>query len=398
MARRLITALAAGGSDRRRRQGRAIAALTLAVAAGHGCVVERMAARMSDAKAAAAMPARMSVIYVREMTVTAPHAVAAAPPAIRAHSRRPRAPRPAAPALPVVVAAVADTSPPADVPPSPDASPAAGVDATASVDDPAVPPGAAASAAAGAASAPPFEWPDSTRMSYRLTGNYRGPVGGTAQVEWIRSGSRYQLHLDVSVGPAVAPLMRRRMSSEGRLTGSGLAPERYDEETDRLFGQRRRVGLRFEPDAVVLANGERATGWPDVQDAVSQFVQLTFLMTTQPALARPGSSVAMALALPRRVAPWVYEVLEPELLATPFGPLQSAHLRPRVADRHGSDLTAQVWIAPQLQYLPVRIRIEQDADTFIDLMIDRLPQLAAATEPGAANAAPAPQPEISNDR
>jgi hypothetical protein len=57
-----------------------------------------------------------------------------------------------------------------------------------------------------AASAPvAFEWPPSTRLSYTLTGHYRGPVHGQAQVEWLRDGTRYQVHMDVSVGPSFAP-------------------------------------------------------------------------------------------------------------------------------------------------------------------------------------------------
>ena len=60
---------------------------------------------------------------------------------------------------------------------------------------------------------------------------------------------------------------------------------------------------------------------------------------------------------------------------------------PRREARSGSDLTAEFWAAPSLQYLPVRIVIRQDAETYIDLLIDRLPQQAAAASPGPASAA-----------
>ncbi len=94
-------------------------------------------------------------------------------------------------------------------------------------------------------------------MTYGLTGNYRGEVNGNAQVEWIRVGSRYQVHLDFLVGPEFAPIIARRMRSEGDLTADGLAPNRYDEDTQAMFRERRRVSVMFEPDAVVLANGDR---------------------------------------------------------------------------------------------------------------------------------------------
>ena len=41
------------------------------------------------------------------------------------------------------------------------------------------------------------------------------------------------------------------------------------------------------------------------------------------------------------------------------------------------DLTAEIWFAPQLRYLPVRIRVEQDPQTFVDLVIARKPELAS---------------------
>ena len=51
-----------------------------------------------------------------------------------------------------------------------------------------------------------------------------------AQVEWI-CRRRYQVHMDVLVGPSFAPLLRRSMSSDGLITAQGLEPRRYDELT-----------------------------------------------------------------------------------------------------------------------------------------------------------------------
>jgi hypothetical protein len=36
-----------------------------------------------------------------------------------------------------------------------------------------------------------------------------------------------------------------------------------------------------------------------------------------------------------------------------------------------------MWVAPTLQYLPVRILIRQSAETFVDLNIEKLPEQAA---------------------
>jgi hypothetical protein len=52
------------------------------------------------------------------------------------------------------------------------------------------------------------------------------------------------------------------------------------------------------------------------------------------------------------------------------------HLRPSQPPSSG-DLAAEVWLAPGLQYLPVRLIIRQDADTYVDLALKDLPLQAA---------------------
>jgi hypothetical protein len=240
--------------------------------------------------------------------------------------------------------------------------------------------GSGAGPSVAAASAPtgePFEWPATTRVTYQLTGNYRGDVTGNAQVEWIRVGSRYQVNLDLLVGPEFAPLIARRMSSEGDLTGEGLTPSRYDEDTQVMFRERRRVSILFEPDGVVLSNGQRRERWPGVQDTASQFVQLTYLFTVRPELLKVGGTVEVPLALPRSMDRWIYDVLEEAVIQAPFGPLQTFHLKPRRAVPRPGELSAEIWFSPQLRYLPVRIRIQQDPQTWLDLGIASKPELAS---------------------
>ena len=244
---------------------------------------------------------------------------------------------------------------------------------TASVPAPDAAAAAAAQPIAAAASAVAFEWPASTQLTYRLTGWYRGELHGSAKVEWIREGTRYQVHLDVVIGLPFAPMMSRRITSDGELTHQGLRPRRYDEETRVGLAEPRLLTIRFDPDGVVLPSGQTVARWPAVQDSASQFVQLTWLFTLQPQLLRPGSTVELALALPRYVDRWVFDVLGEETLYAPFGQVQAVHLKPRRAARPGIDRTAEIWIAPQLQYLPVRIRIWNDEQTHIDLMIERPP-------------------------
>jgi hypothetical protein len=229
----------------------------------------------------------------------------------------------------------------------------------------------AASAAVGA-DATAFDWPPSTRLSYRVVGDVQGPIEGQARVEWLRQGLRYQVHLDLSV----ALLASRRISSDGLITPAGLAPRRYDEETRIVLREPRRVAIDLGEEQVRLADGRVLLRPEGVQDSASQFVQMTWLFNARPELLQPGQSVSFPLALPRRVDTWTYDILASEPVATPAGLLPAVHVKPR-REAGGGDLTVEFWVAPSLQYLPVRLAIRQGRGVSLELLLERLPEQAA---------------------
>ncbi|MCZ8074643.1 MAG: DUF3108 domain-containing protein [Paucibacter sp.] len=375
------------------------AVLSVPVLVLHGCLgdaVGEMHERWTDM---AEMPPRLSVSYVRELQHSRPSPAAAQAPvpprpvrppaqAVPPQALAASTPKPSPEPEPIQALEPAEPSPPSEPEasaPSPELAAAASApEAAASALTPAL--AASDTRPAPEPDTPAFqpgpEWPPSTRLRYDLTGNYRGAVTGDAQVEWIREGSRYQVHLDVSVGPSFAPLISRRMSSDGQLTPQGIAPQRYDEDTRMLFN-RRRVSVLFQGEQLTLANGRVEESAPGMQDAASQFVQLTWLFLTGRQTLREGLVLELPLALPRRQYRWRYEVLGRETLATPMGELDTWHLKPSVV-AGGGDLTAEVWLAPTLQYLPVRLRIRQDEQTYIDLMLKAPPAQAAEGSPAPA--------------
>lgn len=389
------------------RPAAALGALALAVGLLHLVVANwlgEQAAQLGEG-AADRGPARLTAVFSVDLQPAAPPAVAVVAGApVAPAAPRVRAP---APAASVPSATPSDPAPPVEEPPgaqAPQTPPTLptpqGPDSTAAASSPALaasgalpvaamPPAMPALPASASASVVAFEWPRSTRLSYRLSGHYRGPVEGQARVQWLREGTRYQVHLDVGVGPAFAPLVSRRMTSDGDIGPQGLQPRRYDEETKVALRDARRLTMHFDGQRVRLANGSEVPQPAGVQDTASQFVQLTWLFTTRPDLLQPGQSVPLMLALPRRVDDWVYDVVGTERLYTPAGEIDAVHVRPRRPARAG-DLTAEMWVAPSLQYLPVRFIIRQDAETFVDLLLDRLPQQAAdaADAADAANSTP----------
>ena len=340
-------------------------------------------------------PPRIDVAFVRELAAAAPPAAAALAPPPAPPARLPalaarakgaasapaatiESAASAAPAAadPLPAFAVADPAPPPPAPP-PAETLAAGVAPVASgpaittAATPAAPPTAAVPPMS-AASAARFDWPPSTRMNYRLSGHYRGPIDGKAQVEWLREASRYQVRMSTSIGPVLS----RNISSEGELTEAGLAPRRFDGEQKVLFRAPKRWSLRFGPDRIVLADGREIPTLPGAQDEASQFVQLTWLFTTRPEQLKVGQSIEIPLAVTRSLDRWIYDVVAEEVLEFPFGAVATFHVKPR-RQATGGDLSAEIWFAPTLQYLPVRILIRQPPESWVDLTLERPPLQAA---------------------
>jgi len=381
----------------------AFAALIMAVALFHLAVTRDIADRLAAAQAADAMPKRIAVTYVRTMEQEAPRAMAT-PAAIRKRAEaQPRvaakrvataafAPEvetraeppseaasavatPAEPALATAPQAASDASPTllaATAAPTDAAAPRVLASALASA--------SAAAAASAAASSPAgsFAWPSATRVSYVLTGQWRGELSGGAEVEWIRVGERYQVNVDIHAGPSFAPIFTRRMTSQGTLGEGGLVPDRYDEDTQVLMRDRRRVSVGFEAGSVVLANGQRRERMAGTQDTASQFIQFTWLFGSAPEKLRVGNSFEFPLALPRSMNRWTYDVAGEETLYAPFGPITTFHLMPRRESRNPGEWLVEMWFAPELRFLPVRIRIEQEAGASVDLMIAKKPELAGS--------------------
>ena len=91
----------------------------------------------------------------------------------------------------------------------------------------------------------------------------------------------------------------------------------------------------------------------------------------------PGS-IEVPLILNRRLDHWVYEVVEQETLRLPFGEVPTFHVKPR---RSRPDVYAvEMWFAPSLQYLPVRIVVRLNENNHADLTLKN-PPLQAAADP-----------------
>ena len=225
---------------------------------------------------------------------------------------------------------------------------------------------AAASAAASADAAALDRWPVDTRLSYALTGQYRGPLYGDARVQWQREGGKYQVRLDARIQVFGTQVL----TSQGEVTPDGLVPRAYEELRP---GKRRTAQIGDQ--VVVLENGRTVPRPPGVQDTASQFVELTQRFASGRERLEVGRDITVWLARPGGVDEWVYEVVGREPLRTPrFGTVETWHLKPRPISKPRGNINVEMWFAPSLQYLPARIRMTMGDEAYLDLMVDHIEQ------------------------
>lgn len=374
----------------------ALAALIIAIGAAHMWLALRMVERMRELSESTQMPKRLRANYVSEVHLSAPPkpvAAAAPPPPAAAKAKRKHKPR-AAKAVPAASAAsqpqeeqtpdTAASAPVGPTPPEPSAAPAPVAAASSPPSAPeaaAAPPAAAASAAAAASGPAGFAWPTATRIRYELTGQYRGEIKGSSEVEWVCEGSHYQVRVSTRVGLG---LFSRTVASDGVVTEAGLSPKRFDENAKGMFITVRRATVLFGDDEVVMGDGQREPKRPNIQDEASQFVQLTYDFIQHPERAQTGTLIQMPMVLKGKQRHYVYEVVGTEPLDTPVGKMDAVHLKPREPAPGSGQFVLELWFAPQLEYLPVRIKIWQNEETYIDLLITHAPQRGAPAAPGSA--------------
>lgn len=164
-------------------------------------------------------------------------------------------------------------------------------------------------------------------------------------------------------------LLSSRFTSQGEITETGLRPEVYEEQV-----RSKRRGVRIGED-IRLDNGERVPRPQEIQDAASQFLELGHRFATGQLQLKPGGQINFWLARPGGVDEWTYDVVGEDTVQLPrLGPTPALHLKPRPLAKPRSPISAEIWFAPSLQYLPVRIRLTSGPDTYVDLIVETVEQ------------------------
>jgi hypothetical protein len=179
-----------------------------------------------------------------------------------------------------------------------------------------------------------------------------------------RSGDDYQLTETWKGRGLYALLGSARRVSRGSLTANAMRPrEFFDERSGRDTA---RAWFDWKSHQVTMQyKGERKTEpmFPDTQDRLSFLVALSLL---------PGraQSTSFHVVDGKGLSHHKYQVLGRERLKTPAGEFDTVKIS-RLSEGDRKE-TADLWLAAELGYLPVRLLVVQDDGTRLDQVAVRV--------------------------
>lgn len=256
-------------------------------------------------------------------------------------------------APPAEVAAAAPEAPAsAATRPAPPAESTTGVDIT--------PPGAGTGQTPQQAP-PPARLPPPTRLAFDVSGQAKKfAYSARAELLWQHDGSRYEARQEISaflVGT-------RAQRSVGTITAQGLMPDKFSDKS------RSEQAAHFDyaqGRVTFSANTPQAPASPGVQDRLSVFIQLGALLAADPGRFVPGTQITLTTVSARSADRWTFTIEGPETLDLPSGTTPALKLQR--LPRKDYDQKAELWVAPSLGYLPVRIKLTQANGDFADLQL-----------------------------
>lgn len=257
-------------------------------------------------------------------------------------------------------AAVAPPERNTEPPTNPSATPTAPSDASS-------PSGNAAPSAPALQSAEPRPalLPGNRWLRYDVTGQAKGlNYSASGEIRWQANDGRYQADLKISA----FLLGSRSQQSTGRLTDTGLVPERF---ADKSRSER---AAHFEPEQgrIRFSNNAPDAPWlPGTQDRLSVFFQLAAWLNARPDSLREGQRLSLPVAGTGGADQWHLLVQTQEPLDLPAGRWDT--LRVEVLPQKTFDQRVELWLAPKLDHLPVRIRITQGNGDVVDQQLSALP-------------------------
>jgi len=214
--------------------------------------------------------------------------------------------------------------------------------------------------------------PGSMRLGFSVSGQQGATPyqGGYGELAWLHNGADYDAQLTLKL--LFLTFLNQR--STGLIGNDGLAPDRFADKRRNRPEQAAHF-VRDQGQIVFSNNKPGVQLQPGAQDRLSVMMQLGALLAGDAARYQPGSTITVQTVGTGDGDIWTFNVEGDETLDLPAGTYQTRKLSRN--PRREFDDKVELWLAPNLGYLPVRLRFTQAKGDFFDIQL----RSANAAEP-----------------
>jgi hypothetical protein len=210
--------------------------------------------------------------------------------------------------------------------------------------------------------------PPSAKLDYLIRADIQGlSLEGSGSIDWQYSSPKYRLQFDTR-SPLIGLLLSER--SEGSVDRRQLQPasfysKRFRKEAATVNFDRLAGSIIFPGDTAPL----KLEG--NEQDRISVLWQLVSMVRATPSRFNAGSPWKFFVIGHRGGEAWTFTVSEKERLRTSLGEVDSLHLV-HLPPEHSKAPKVDIWLAPAMDWLPVRIRFSEENGDTIEQTLDRI--------------------------
>jgi hypothetical protein len=216
-------------------------------------------------------------------------------------------------------------------------------------------------AASATTEATAFKPPQPALLKYDVKGTTRHlNYSAWAELLWRQDGQHYDARLEVGA----FLLGSRVQTSSGNLGAEGLMPLRFGDKS------RSELAAHFQRDKNIISFSANTPDVPllkGAQDRLSVILQLSALLAADPTRYPAGTMLSFQTVSQREAEVWQFVVEKEENLQLPYGDLPSLKLNRN--PRKAFDQRIELWLAPTLDYLPVRLRITNANGDAVDQLL-----------------------------
>lgn len=213
-----------------------------------------------------------------------------------------------------------------------------------------------------------IDLPPSADLKYDVqkTPKDGAPMYGSGTIKWQTDGSTYSVNGDFGVLFITA----LHFQSNGSIDDSGIVPELYSEKRFR----KPQTNTHFHRERNTISFSSSTLSYPRTggeQDRASIMWQLAGIGRGDSGKFIAGSSIALFVAGTRNAETWNILIIGQEEIAIDGVTMQTWHVaRAPRSDTH--DQRLDIWLAPDRNWYPVRLRYTESNGDFLDMTLTSL--------------------------